>query len=243
MANTITQTTLSGAINQTALTLSVTSATNITAPVSNFQQAIYVINKDQTIGELMYVVGLNGTQVSVVRESLFRQSFGAGATVVIAPAPNAGVFYGGNVQVPSFYETDPVGNPNVAGSYPGAPVLTPWLNTTNGNQWVQGIAGQWVPGWNNPSSLSGVTAAVASAAGAIVPSGRLFHVTGTEAITGFTNASMIGFAGGSFTIIPDAIFTWTAAGNIALAGTAVVNKALTFTWDSNAGKWNPSYIA
>jgi hypothetical protein len=47
----------------------------------------------------------------------------------------------------------------------------------------------------------------------------------------------------SFTIIPDGAFTWTTAGNIALAGTAVVNKALTFLWDAKNSKWVPNYIA
>jgi len=79
-------------------------------------------------------------------------------------------------------------------------------------------------------------------AGVTLPSGPLFHVTGTNAITGWTIP--VGFAGGSFTVIPDAVFTWTAVGNIALAGTAVVSKALTFTYDGNAAKvWFPSYIA
>jgi len=239
MASTITQTTLSGSINQNALVLTVASATNITAPVANFQQSIYVINPDQTKGELMYVTGVSGTQISVARSSLFRQSFYTGAIIIIAPAPVAGSAFGGNFNG-GFFETDPVGDPSVSGSYPGAPVVTPWVNVTNGNQWLQGINGQWVPGWNNPSGIKGVTAAVASAAGAITPSGPLFHVTGTAAVTGFTIP--VGFSGGSFTIIPDGVFTWTTAGNIGLAGTAVVSRSLTFTWDSNAGKFYPSYV-
>ena len=239
MASTITQTTLSGSINQNALVLTVASATNITAPVANFQQSIYVINPDQTRGELMYVTGVSGTQVSVTRSNMFRQSFYTGAIVIIAPAPVQGASFGGNF-LGGFFETDPVGDPSVTGTYPGAPTgITPWINVTNGNQWLQGINGQWVAGWNNISASRGVTAAVASAAGAITPSGPLFHVTGTAAVTGFTIP--VGFAGGSFTIIPDGAFTWTAAGNIGKAGTAVVSQAVTFTWDSNAGKFYPSY--
>jgi hypothetical protein len=51
----------------------------------------------------------------------------------------------------------------------------------------------------------------------------------------------VGFAGGSFTIIPDGAFTWTTAGNIAIAGTAVVGVPITFTYDSYLGKFYPAY--
>lgn len=240
MSASITQTTVSGSFNQNASSFTVASATNLTAPVSNFQQSIYVINPGQTKGELMYVVGLNGTQVSVARSSLFRQSFFTGAIVVIAPAPNAGLNFGGNLNG-GFFETDPVGDPSVAGSYPGAPVVTPWLNATNGLQWLQDVNGIWQPGWNNPGSVSGPTTAVASVAGTITPTGRLFHVTGTNAITGFVTP--VGCAGGSFSIIPDGNFTWTTGdGSIGLAGTAVTSRVLTFTYDTNAAKWFPSYV-
>jgi hypothetical protein len=81
---------------------------------------------------------------------------------------------------------------------------------------------------------------VASVAGQITPTGPIFHVTGALAITGI----VIPYAGfcGTVTLIPDGAFTWTAAGNIALAGTAVVNKAVIFTYDPTAVKWYPSYV-
>lgn len=83
----------------------------------------------------------------------------------------------------------------------------------------------------------------ASAAGAVAPpqGADYFHVTGTAAITGWTNPTGLQ-DGASFTVIPDGIFTWTAAGNIAVAGTAVVSRALTFTWDATTSKWYPSYV-
>ena len=37
------------------------------------------------------------------------------------------------------------------------------------------------------------------------------------------------------------IFTITTAGNIALASTAVVGKALIMTYDNTTSKWYPSY--
>lgn len=68
-------------------------------------------------------------------------------------------------------------------------------------------------------------------------------VSGTNAIVTLTVPERIKKEGGSVTLIPTGVFTWTAAGNIALAGTAVVGKALTMTWVPVTGKWYPSYIA
>ena len=75
----------------------------------------------------------------------------------------------------------------------------------------------------------------------ITPTGELFHVTGTTAIATI-NVPYAGF-NGSITIIPDGIFTWTTAGNIALAGTAVVSKALRMTYDATTSKWYPDYTS
>jgi len=216
VSTSITQTTLSGSINQNALGLVVASATNLVNPVAGgFRQQIYVINPGQTRGELMDVVGLNGTQVAVSRFGLFRQSFYTGASVVIAPAPTAGIYAGGP-PLGGFYEFDPTGDPSVTGSYPGAPVITPWINVTNGNQWLQDINGIWIPGWNTANPPNSCTTAVASVAGPITPTGRMFHITGTAAITGITTP--VGFAGGYFDVIPDGVFTWTTGdGSIAFA--------------------------
>jgi hypothetical protein len=46
---------------------------------------------------------------------------------------------------------------------------------------------------------------------------------------------------GEITIIPGAAFTWTAAGNIAVAGTAVVGKPVKFLYLPTTGKWYSSY--
>lgn len=85
-----------------------------------------------------------------------------------------------------------------------------------------------------------VRGANVASATTITPSGALFHVTGTTAIATI-NIPFTGY-NGSIKIIPDGIFTWTTAGNIALAGTAVVSKALIMTYDATTSKWYPSYI-
>lgn len=81
----------------------------------------------------------------------------------------------------------------------------------------------------------------ASTAGVFTPNYPITRVSGTNAITGLT-VPYNGFQG-TIILIPTGIFTWTTATNIALAGTAVVGKAIHFTYDPYADKWYPSYIA
>ena len=226
--NTITQTTLSAALGATDGTVYLTSATGVQA--GNPQAAVpartelYIIGPGNPRGEGMQAIAVNGTAISVRRgEPNARTSFPAGSIVLIG--------------FPNWYRSyDPSGGCVAATTY-----VTPWVNTITGGQWVcSTITLTWVPSWGNPSGDAfQVTAAVASAAGPIVPSGPLFHVTGTAAITGFTLPT--GFVGGTFSIIPDGVFTTTTAGNIALASTAVVNKLLTYTFDATTSKLIPSY--
>lgn len=93
---------------------------------------------------------------------------------------------------------------------------------------------------DNGFILQTVGANVASAT-TIAPTGSIFHVTGTTAIVTIT-PPYTGFKG-SITIIPDGLFTMTNAGNIAIAVTAVVSKALVMTFDYNTSKWYPSYTS
>lgn len=80
-----------------------------------------------------------------------------------------------------------------------------------------------------------------STAGVFTPNYPITRVSGTNAITGLT-VPYNGF-NGTIILLPTGIFTWTTATNIALAGTAVVGKALSFTYDPYSAKWHPSYIA
>lgn len=86
-----------------------------------------------------------------------------------------------------------------------------------------------------------LTGPVLASAGTIAPTRPIHHVSGVAAIANIT-LPYPGFSG-LIVLIPDGIFTWTAAGNIAIAGTAVVNKALYMLYDASVGKWIPSYLA
>jgi hypothetical protein len=77
-----------------------------------------------------------------------------------------------------------------------------------------------------------------ASAGTITPTGSEFHITGALAISTI-NLPYAGF-NGKITVIPDGLFTWTAGGNIALAGQAIVSQNIIFEYDSNIGKWYPS---
>ncbi len=90
--------------------------------------------------------------------------------------------------------------------------------------------------------IASMGAAIASST-TIAPTNQVFHVTGTTAIRTITAPAACTAAGYScqLTLIPDGVWTTNTTGNIALATTAVVSKALTMTYDPGTGKWYPSY--
>lgn len=85
-----------------------------------------------------------------------------------------------------------------------------------------------------------VGTALASAT-TIAPTAPIHHVTGTTAINTITPPPAFLANGGQIVLIPDGLFTTGTSGNIALATTAVVSKAIIMTYDPVAAKWYPSY--
>jgi hypothetical protein len=94
------------------------------------------------------------------------------------------------------------------------------------------------------SGLIATTAAAPTIASAttINPVKSITFVSGTTAVVTITAPGPIATGGGTITLIPTGAFTWTTAGNIAVAGTAVVSRALTLTFDVTTTKWYPSYV-
>ena len=82
-----------------------------------------------------------------------------------------------------------------------------------------------------------------ASASTIAPTESVHHVTGTTTISTITAPSgfAVSGAGGQITLIPDGLWATNTAGNIALATTAVVSKALIMTYDNATSKWYPSY--
>ena len=86
---------------------------------------------------------------------------------------------------------------------------------------------------------SGSAPTIASAS-VISPTTSILFVSGTSVIS--TIDSPFGSGnGGSITIIPTGAFTTSTSGNIAIASTAVVSRALIMTYDPTTLKWYPSY--
>jgi hypothetical protein len=91
------------------------------------------------------------------------------------------------------------------------------------------------------TALSGGTNTIASAS-AITPVKSINFISGTAAIDTIVTQAPITGANGTIILIPTGAFTWTTAGNIAIAGTAVVGRALHMTFANGTSKWYPSYV-
>lgn len=232
--NTLVQTTLAAANSTRGTVLKLTSVTGVNAPTFGVPASmLYIIDKGGRVGQLFQVAGISGTNVTVVPRGsgAIGNAHASGALVLVATSPDW--FYTSNPSGPCVGAATAVNVQNVT---------TPYLNTNTGEQWLcSSVTSNWVPGWGNSSAPQDVTAAVASVAGATALSGPFFHMTGTNAVTGFTIP--IGFVGGCVTIVADAIWTWTAAGNILTAGTTTAaGRYNRFCWDSNAAKFVPDKV-
>lgn len=226
MPTNIVQTTLSAAMDINANVAYLTSVTGVTGlGLNNLVTTYLYIDR-----ELMAVQSVSGLVATVLRAQAGTgaRPHVSGAAVLLGPTQHFSPFI-----------SPPIYNSAVT---PANVAYSPVIDIETGMQWIPStVTNSWVPGWNNPMAPQ-PTVTVASAAGLITPSGPLFTVSGVLAITGFNTP--VGFTNaGSFTIIPSAIFTWTAASNISVAGTAVVGKALTFTYNVSTNKYVPSYIA
>lgn len=223
-------------------TVTIASATGVQTAAFGAQPVTYVYIDQELEGVISLVSGQT-TQFNVLRGlSGTKESYHRSGTMVLIGTMTPQ--FGGQAGSGGFQQQDP---PYGGGCTLANTGLTPWVNIVTNAQWLcSSVTNTWVPSWNNPiaGEYTRVTAAVASAAGLVTPSGPLFHITGALAITGFNipvgfNATALG--GGTFCAIPDGTFTTTTANNIALASTAVVNKLLCWTWDATNSKFVPSY--
>lgn len=94
--------------------------------------------------------------------------------------------------------------------------------------------------------LAGVRATNAAAptiasAAVIAPTKEISFISGVVTIQTITPPAPIASGGGQITLIPTGLWATDATGNIALASTAVIDKALILTYDTVTAKWYPSY--
>jgi len=216
----VTQTTLNGAVAVGDQSLTLTSATGVVAGSQLFVDR-----------EAIQVVSISGT-LAQVRRGADGTTAGAHATLsIIYAGPTAGV-----IGTP-YVASDPALGTCVASTE----VYTLRINVRNGFVW-KCITSQWAvvsQPYPSPSIAGPVLGTAIASATTIAPVSYVTHVTGTvNPVTTITVP-----AGCALTcqivLIPDGAFVTSAAGNISLATTAVVNKALIMTWDGS--KWNPSY--
>lgn len=223
----LTTTTTAAAVANGDLNVTVTSATGITAPGTGATFVYLLIDR-----EILTVRTVSGTTIGVTRGTNGTRATAHinGAAITVVP-PLALINYvpSGQCQRTNLLYVPVVVGGSVAQGFNGS--TFDCLGLT--------VAGTFVQTNDNGPGQLGTT--MASTAGTLgLFTGTIFTVSGTNAITGFTNPAGVQ-PGFTIYIVPSGVFTWTAAGNIALAGTAVVNKLLQFTW--NGSKWIPSYIA
>ena len=252
----LTQTTLAAAVSgpslysgtspSLSLTVTLTSCTGIAAPILPGTPTSIIYVDREAMG--VFNVNTSTCVLTVNRGYLGTQASPhiSGTMVLYGPNYATTIALGGNpVPTGLFQQDPPYGATCTAANTP----TTPWVNVLTGAQWLcSAQTGTWAPGWQNPLAAPPTwvqTGTVASAAGAITPSGPYFNISGTSAITGFNIP--IGFntsLGGCFTANPTGIWTWTAAGNIATAGTVTAaTTPVTFCWNVVSSKWIPSRLA
>lgn len=225
-------------------TLSLASASGIQVAALGTQPVTYVYVDQELEGVISLVTGQT-TIFNVLRAQGGTKAayHNSGVMALIGTTtPQFGGFAGSG----GFQQVDA---PLNGGCNAANTAYTPWINVLTGAQWIcSTLTNTWAPGWVNPLASPATwiqTGTVASAAGAVTPSGPYFNISGTSAITGFNIP--VGFdttRGGCFTVKPTGIFTWTSAGNIQTAGTVTATSTpVTFCWDAAALKWVPSRLS
>ena len=226
--NTFTATTLSQAVVSNQRNIPLASVTGISGQGSVPGNAtdIYVDR------ELMQVVSVNtvNNTVTVIR--------GASGTQASAHNSGAAVLAG----QPSWFQNyDPEGSCTRAST-----VVQPWINQRTGDEWTcSSVTNHWGPYFGTAGNSATPVQTGANATGTtITPEGPLITFNGTTALATITPPT--GFNGGTVTIVftgSAAGLTWTAAGNIAVAGTSsTAQSSVIFTWDQAASKWRPSRL-
>lgn len=225
----LSSTTLSAAMSDTSSRLmTVASATGFAAPSTGAALVYAIIDR-----EVVSVRTVNGTIIGISRGQLSTRAAThiSGAIVWVGP-PNA--FYS-NIPSGQCTRTALTYVPYIVAGGPGngSEVGSLWdcLGVTTGGQWVQ----------TNGNNTNVLGSTVASPAGVLTPTGTIFIVSGTNAITGITLPAGAS-PGFTLTLVSSGIWTWTAAGNILTAGTTTAaGRAMQFIW--HGSKWVPVAVA
>lgn len=249
----LSQTTLSAAVSGPSLysgsspsisgSVTVAACTGVAAPIlPGTPTSILYVGR-----EAMGVLTWNSSTCSgsVLRGYLGTQAapHPSGDMVLFGPNYAVTLAQGGNPLPNGFFQQDPPAN---GACTPAGTPTTPWVNVLTGAQWLcSTITSTWIPGFVNPlTTIADAPNTAVASATTIVPSGPLFHLTGTTAVTTITtpvgcDATAVG--GCEFTVIVD---TGTASqfgtgGNLEIGAaiTTLSGKAYNFVWDAKNSKW------
>lgn len=113
-----------------------------------------------------------------------------------------------------------------------------WVNDLDSTFVFDGS--NWIPETNSLMATGAAAPTIASST-TIAPTKAITFISGTTDVVTITAPEPIASGGGQIVLIPTGLFSTTTAGNIAIATTAVVSKALTMTYDTTTTKWYPSY--
>lgn len=249
----LTQTTLASSVSGPSLysgssptisgSVTLAACTGIAAPILPGTPSSIIYVGREAMG--VFTINTTSCVATVTRGYLGTQAAPhvSGDMVLYGPNYAVTLAQGGNPVPNGLFQQDP---PQGGACTTANTPTTPWVNVLTGAQWLcSTITGTWVPGFNNPliPEAQAPTTAVASAT-TIVPSGPLFHLTGTTPVTTITapvgcNATAVG--GCSFTVIAD---TGTASmfgtgGNLEIGAaiTTLTGNQYVFVWDAKNSKW------
>lgn len=213
---------------------------NVRAVAGTVGAPAYTFTSDLVMG--MYRGGANQLRFTTDGDSYFEVGTGAGYAAI-----TSGIITcrrtGGNQGVVNIYNGDDTEGLKLFGG--GNGTADPQIRFNDGTGATDftlkrvGAAQLQQDGRLVSQSATAFGTDIASA-GTIAPTRQFHAVTGTTAIETITVPT--GFACGTIGLLPRAIFTWTTAGNIGVAGTAVVGRMLFFSYNPNDSKWYPSYV-
>lgn len=99
----------------------------------------------------------------------------------------------------------------------------------------------WHPAGLNAQGVLGGPLTAAGSPLTVAPTKLIHHIVGTPAIVNITPPAAD--FNGIVIFIADGIFTWTAAGNIAVLGTVTAALGIViFAYDPATAKWYPSRV-
>jgi hypothetical protein len=249
----LTQTTLASAVSGPSLysgtsptisgTVTLAACTGLAAPIlPGTPSSILYVGR-----EAMGVFSLNLTSCTAVvnRGYLGTQAapHPSGDMVLYGPNYAVTIAQGGNPVPSGLFQQDPSAGGSCTAS---ATPTSPWVNVLTGAQWLcSSISKTWIPGFVNPlTAANDVPNTAVASATTVLPTGPLFHLTGTTPVTTITapvgcNATAVG--GCEFAVIVD---TGTASqfgtgGNLEIGAaiTTLSGKSYTFVWDAVQSKW------